>query len=243
MFTPSSQFALSGLGQDLSQVLTSGGIQTGTAIGGALATHAIGTATTGAIIGAGLASAGIALAGVAIMSWLSSRRDNAMDKTNSSRIADQAERLLQENLAAWNASRKTVEDRELAYANAAAIMQWMAGPQGCGNPALEDPGRRCISERLVDNARYPWKAWYVDPISTFIPTVSAAAQQAATAAAGGNPPAGSVQGQNPAANLLSPADGGSQTAGVGSRLGLNLNPAWLAAAAVVLLYTVTKGGR
>lgn len=239
MFTPASQFELSGLGQDLSQVLASGGIQTGTAIGGALATHAIGTASTGAIIGAGLASAGIALAGVAIMSWLSSRRDNAMDKTNSSRIADQAERLLQENLSAWNASRKTVEDRQLAYANADAIMTWMRGPSGCGNPALEDPGRRCISERLVDNARYPWKAWYVDPISNYTPTVSAAAASAQTPG-GAQSPAG-VPTPNANANTVPGATGSTQAAA--SAAGSGMNPSWLVAAAIVLIYAFTKGGR
>jgi hypothetical protein len=250
VFTPASQFdlsglglsALSGLGQDLSQVLTSGGIQTGTAIGGALASHAIGTATTGAVIGAGLASAGIALAGVAIMSWLSARRDNAMDKTNASRVADEAERLLQQNLTAWNASRKTVEDRDLAYSNAATVMQWMASPQGCGNPALEDPGRRCISERLTEGARYPWKVWYVDPITSYTPTVSASASNATASSSA--PTTAGMQTPGAGSGFLPGADGVTSAAGAGTAIAGGLPPwALPAAAAAFALFLFMKGGR
>lgn len=174
------------LSGNLSDVLTNTGIQSGAAIGAGAAAHAIGTATiTSSIIG-GLASAGIALAGTAIVMWLGNRKDNQMDKTNSSRIADEAERLLKTNLDAWEESNKTVEDRELALLNADAVISWMRGPQGCGNPALEDPGRRCISERLVEGARWPWLTWYVDPIKNYNSTLSVAATLAPGAASTGS---------------------------------------------------------
>jgi len=166
-----------GLSGELSQVLVGSGIQSavgaGTTVGGVIA----GNVATGAAIGTGvaasLATAGIAAAGIAIMSWVAYMKRNGMRKEQATAVADKAEGLLKENLDAWNASNKTLEDQQTAYANTAAIMDYMLSQQGCGNPNLGDPGQRCISERLVEGARYPWLEWYVDPIRNYAPTVSA----------------------------------------------------------------------
>lgn len=180
----------SGLGGQLSDVLIGTGIQTGTAVSGAaagaailgpggMAAAGIGTAATAA-----LATAGIAAAGMAIMFWLGHAKRNGMNKTNATAVADKAEGLLKQNLDAWNESSKTVEDRQVALGNAQAIIDYMVSDRGCGNPALDDPGRRCISERLTDGGVYPWKEWYVYPIRDYIPVVSNAAEIARESAAG-----------------------------------------------------------
>lgn len=186
---------LSGLNGQLSDVLVGTGIQAGTAIGGAAASSAIlgsgglAAAGIGAASLAALATAGIAAAGMAIGYWISSMKRNGMNKENATAVANKAESLLQENMSAWNASSKTVEDREVALANAQAIINYMLGPTGCGNQALGDPGKRCISERLVEGAVWPWLDWYVKPISNFTPTVSnAEAIQAETGGTTGASP-------------------------------------------------------
>lgn len=154
---------------DLTQVLTGTAVQSGITVGGAAAGAAVaGASITGAIATAAV-SAGIAAAGILIMTWLQSRRRNQMNKTNSSQIADEAERLLSQNLQAWQDSSKSVADKAQALENADLIYSWMRGPQGCGNPALGDPGRRCISERLTEGAVYDWYGWYIAPIAAAVP--------------------------------------------------------------------------
>lgn len=159
------------LGAVSDQILQAG-IGTGTAVGGALAASAIGTATVGAAAVGALATAGIAVAGMAIVAWVSFMKRNGMNKENATAVANKAEQLLKDNLDEWNASHKTVEDREVALNNAQLVMSYMTGPQGCGNPQLADPGKRCINERLVEGAKYPWLDWYVNPIKDYVPTVS-----------------------------------------------------------------------
>lgn len=119
---------------------------------------------------------GAVVAGVAslIHSWLS--RVGPQQKVASTVVVNQAEPLLAQNLAAWNASAKTCGDQAAALKNFDDV--WNAVVVSCAVPELGDPGHSCIDDRLpagvefefntfhlVGNGMWNWFAYYRDPIA------------------------------------------------------------------------------
>jgi len=74
--------------------------------------------------------------------------------TAASRIADEAESYLKANLEGYLTGPRTQTSRAVALDTATKLLD--AVRQGCSNPALQDAGRRCISERLIEGGSAPW---------------------------------------------------------------------------------------
>ena len=109
-----------------------------------------------------------------ISSWLN--RVGPKQKVATTEVVNQAEPLLQANLAAWNASPKTCADQEACLAAFDVI--WSAVVQHCAVPEMGDPGHSCVDDRmpegvefewntlhLVGNGRWNWFSYYRDPIA------------------------------------------------------------------------------
>lgn len=112
-----------------------------------------------------------AIAGVqmAIQFWRS--RKGPMQKLQATQYVDAAEPLLQENLRLFlshpslETQRATLENFDQAWDELKVL---------CGDPALGDPGRRCLSERQRGGV-WDWFAAYRDPIASFqVPAPAAA---------------------------------------------------------------------
>lgn len=164
-----------GLGADPGQTalslgtpLASGGVAIGTA---AMSTAGI---TTASLITAGV-TAGIGLVAAAVALWLTRKGPKQNVATTS--IVNEAEPLLRQNLAAWNASAKTCADQQTALSS--ALQVWYAVCHACAQPSLGDPGHSCLDDRLpqgvefsyntfniVGNGMWDWFGWYVMPILT-----------------------------------------------------------------------------
>jgi hypothetical protein len=91
--------------------------------------------------------------------------------TEATHIADQAEQALQMNLNAYLSGPRTVSSQLVALDTFDKVWGIVSGPQGCGNPALQQAGQRCVSERArgghVPGVSRPgsWFEWYRDPIA------------------------------------------------------------------------------
>jgi hypothetical protein len=121
----------------MSTVSSAGTILTGTApawMAAATAAWAV------PVIGA--AVAGITLALMAIFS-----RKGPKQKLATTEIANQVEKIMQDNVAAYLAGPRTLSSQAQALANFDAAWEYLAGPEGCGSPEMGDPGLRCIFER------------------------------------------------------------------------------------------------
>jgi hypothetical protein len=82
--------------------------------------------------------------------------------TAATRIVDQAEGYLKQNVAAYQAGPHTRSSQALALSTFDQL--WTQVLQGCSNPALADAGRRCISERSR-GGKWDWFVYYRDPIA------------------------------------------------------------------------------
>ena len=80
----------------------------------------------------------------------------------TTQIVDQAEQLMKQNLAAWQASNKTQSEQAQAEANFQNI--WTQVVNACSNPQFEDPGKRCIADRSR-SGQWDWFSYYLDPIA------------------------------------------------------------------------------
>lgn len=79
-------------------------------------------------------------------------------KVNASRIANDAEGALKANLADYQAGRITA-----AAARARFAEVWAELARLCGDPGLQESGRKCVSERDRGGV-WDWHAAYLDPI-------------------------------------------------------------------------------
>lgn len=139
-------------------------MQSGLAIGG---TIWAGLAPAAAVpfIGAGIIAVGLALN-------LLLNRKGGKQKTAATQIADQAEQLLKENVAAYLSGPRTQQSKEAAVGNFLLTWEQLISPEMCGNPELGAAGRRCISERerggsapwCPTQTGCDWFALYLDPI-------------------------------------------------------------------------------
>lgn len=122
------------------------------------------TLTRRELAGLGLAPAvviGIQAGITAIGYAIAAIRKRGAQKLQASYFADEAERLLVQNLAAFE-QMPTRENQRGALAN--FDLAWDELISLCGDPQLGDAGRRCISER-ARGGRWDWFALYRDPIA------------------------------------------------------------------------------
>lgn len=95
------------------------------------------------------------IAGVSLGLAAIFNRKGPKQKIASTKIADEIERLLKENLDGYMASERTRTIQAYALKNFDDAWAFLSGPEGCGNPELGEPGRRCISERQRGGSA-PW---------------------------------------------------------------------------------------
>lgn len=135
---------------------------------------AISTGVVGANAAAGTFAAsslaipviGAAIAGVTLVigMWLSSIAKHNAEKTAATKIVNEAEPYLKQNLDAYMASANhTQSEKDQALANYDGI--WSQVVQACSNASLEDAGKRCIADRS-SGGRWPWASYYRDPIAS-----------------------------------------------------------------------------
>lgn len=159
-----------------------------TSLGGTLASGAVAVAVPAGLIAAGTASLAIPIIGVgvaavigAIALWKNSGCGQTCIITADD--ANKIEPYLQQNLAGYFAGPRTVASQQAALANANFFLDYLK--QACGNPALGNAGKRCLSDRLAGGctwrqtaagaASYPgvpaegacwnWQNGYIDPIA------------------------------------------------------------------------------
>lgn len=143
MMVRTATATLAGTGQ---QIVLSAPQIASTAIGIAAAKGA--AWATAAIPFVGPIVAGVTLALTALFS-----RKGPKQKRATTEIVNQVEPLLKENLEGYLSGPRTPEARAQALANFDAAWAWLVDQ--CGQPAMGEPGRRCIAERQRGGSA-PW---------------------------------------------------------------------------------------
>lgn len=140
-------------------VLASSAISSAVAAGGAASTASI----LGMSVGLAVPVIGAAIAGVTALigMWISANAKYHAQETATTKIVDQAQTFMQQNLDAWNQSQKTKSEQAQAIANFNAI--WAQVVQACNQQQYGDPGQRCIHDR-ERGGRWPWPEYFLDPI-------------------------------------------------------------------------------
>lgn len=105
---------------------------------------------------------GAAVAGVTIGLMLLYSRKGPKQKVATTKIVDQVEPLLEENLQGYLNGPRTRSAQEQAMQNFLAGWQFVV--DHCDIPEMGDPGQRCVSER-TRGGRWDWYALYHDPIA------------------------------------------------------------------------------
>lgn len=105
---------------------------------------------------------GAAVAGVTLAVQLFMSRKGPRQKQEATLYANQIEALMQENLAAF-LGEPTAANRTVALGNFDRL--WARLREQCGQAALGDAGRRCISER-ASGGIYDWRRAYREPIAS-----------------------------------------------------------------------------
>lgn len=107
---------------------------------------------------------GAAIAGVTLAIGLFMNRLGPKQKVYTTKIVNDAEPLLQRNVAAWQASNKTRSEQAQAIDNFNNV--WAAVVAGCSPKELGQPGQNCIADRQRGSTKgYDWFALYLDPIA------------------------------------------------------------------------------
>jgi hypothetical protein len=127
--------ALSAQDQTIAQGAASAAVLTGTLVAGPL----------GAAVAAAVSQIGILLANVF--------SGCGQTCTQASDLANQAEPLLQQNLASYLAEPVHYASLQAAYLNNFTLT-WNALVAACGNPALQSAGQNCISDRQEGACHY-----------------------------------------------------------------------------------------
>ena len=103
---------------------------------------------------------GAAVAAVTLAVTLLLNRKGGQQRIQTSNWANDAERLLQDNLAAFERN-KTAASQAAALANFDRV--WGELVRLCGNPAEGRPGQACINDRRA-GGKFDWFAAYRTPI-------------------------------------------------------------------------------
>ena len=98
------------------------------------------------------------------MAWL--HRKGPGQKIATTKIVNDAEPILKDNLAVFLAGPKTQEDKDYALAVFNTI--WKGVLDACGNPQFGNPGHACIDDRQR-GGKWDWFGYYYDPIANTPP--------------------------------------------------------------------------
>jgi len=150
------------------QTISSGGQQIVKAAAGGsnVTTAAIGTAgeiTSGVLAATSTATWAIPLVGAAVAGvtfWLSSIFRRNAQKTAATRVVEQIEPKLIENIRGYFSGPRTKASQAQALANFDAA--WEALKQACMNSQLGDAGQRCIADRDRGSCHYRAKCTRYD---------------------------------------------------------------------------------
>jgi hypothetical protein len=107
---------------------------------------------------------GAAVAGVTLGLQLLFNRKGPQQKVASTKIVDELEPLLQNNVEAYLSGPRTRSSQAAALQNFDDAWAWLTGAEACGNAALGNPGKACISDRSR-GGKWDWFSRYRDPIS------------------------------------------------------------------------------
>lgn len=140
----------------LSPVLETAGGVVGSIAGAAAAPGAL---TLGALA---VPIVGAAIAGVTLAVSLFVNRMGPKQKVYTTQIVNEAEPLLQRNLAAWQASNKTRSEQAQALANFDHV--WGSVVASCDVRELGQPGQNCVNDRSR-GGKVDWFSYYYDPIA------------------------------------------------------------------------------
>lgn len=121
---------------------------------------------------------GAAVAGVTVALTLLFNRKGPAQKVATTKIVDQVEPLLQDNLRGYMEGPRTYASQEQALQNFDAAWAYLA--EKCGASVMGEPGQRCISERQRGGSApwcptgtgCDWFALYRDPIANDVPASS-----------------------------------------------------------------------
>jgi hypothetical protein len=167
------------LGDVTTQIVGGSTQVAGTALATVQAASSAGLLTLSTTLAASIPIAGAVIAvGTLIFSLLHNSRGLQQDAETTAAV-NQGEAYMKQNLAAWNASSKSLANQQQALQNYDAA--WSAILKFCGQASEGSPGERCISERSPGGI-YPYQTWYRDPIAND-PLAGAVDRAAAEAAA------------------------------------------------------------
>ena len=167
-----------GLAQDgsgqtiaLQSVASAGSIAIGTApLWAATTTTAASGATTVAMASWVVPVIGAVVAGVtlALVAWFN--RKGPKQKVQTTKIVNELEPMLQENLRGYQQGPHTVSSQAQALANFDAV--WNTLVENCRLEQYGDPGKRCIADRQAGSCQWQeggtcwnWFVGYRDPIA------------------------------------------------------------------------------
>lgn len=134
-------------------------------IGSIAGTFAGAAAAPGALVGASLAVPviGAAIAGITLAVSLFMNRLGPKQKVYTTKIVNDAEPLMKQNLAAWNASNKTRSEQAAALNNFDQV--WSAVVAACDRTELGAPGQACVNDRKA-GGKWDWFSYYRSPIES-----------------------------------------------------------------------------
>lgn len=127
---------------------------------GATAVSSIGSSTT--LLGAFGGPIGLAAMGIITAINLFRSRKKPGQKIATTKIVDEAEGILKQNLAWWQGSNKTAAEQQQALNNFLSV--WEQVKVQCGDPVMGSPGKACIQER-DRGGQWDWWGYYYDPIA------------------------------------------------------------------------------
>ncbi|TAJ99791.1 hypothetical protein EPO44_10345 [bacterium] len=134
----------------------------GVGTGGAIATPFIAKAISSAAWSVPVVGAAVAGITIALSAWLN--RQGPKQKTFTTKLVNDLEPQLQENVDAYLAGPRNRASQAVALAAFDSAWTWLHSSAACGAPELGDPGRRCLSDR-ERGGPFPWAEWYRDPIA------------------------------------------------------------------------------
>lgn len=105
---------------------------------------------------------GAVMTGVTTLIGLFANRKRGQQKIATTQIVNEAEPLLQQNLAAWQGSEHYESQQLQGLANFDSV--WQAVVQQCSDPAFGPPGQWCTDDRKR-GGKFDWFARYRDPIA------------------------------------------------------------------------------
>ena len=136
------------------------------------------TPASAALASSGI-SAGVGLATAAASLWMNSIQLSHDADTATTQIVNGLEPLLNANKNAYLAGPGSCADQAAALAAFDTAILWLQSPKACGQVGYGSAGNRCISDRLCESGcKFPWIAWYRDPIANDSRASGCAAQLA-----------------------------------------------------------------